>query len=153
MTTNTLPNTVILYCDGLCEPRNPGGYGCYGWIAWYDGTPFVHDWACIGHGEGITNNLAEYHAVLAALRWAVARKHRFIHAGVRVLVRTDSQLIARQIAGTWQCGTPHLIPLCNEARGLLDQLDGTIEWIPRAENDAADALSRRAYAEARRKAA
>jgi hypothetical protein len=24
--------SIVVYADGLCEPRNPEGYSCWGWL-------------------------------------------------------------------------------------------------------------------------
>jgi len=136
---------VIFYCDGLCEPSNPGGYGCWGWLAQYHGRTFKRRCGTLGRAPDMTNNRAEYAAVLDAMRDAVSILPRIRAAGLRVVFRTDSQLIANQIAGVYACRSPHLQPLCRDAQALLTQLDAAIEWIPREQNTDADALSRVAY--------
>jgi ribonuclease HI len=66
--------SLLINCDGLCEPRNPGGWACWAFVVHKAiDDEFIHDdRGCIGAGDGMTNNLAEYTAVLEALRW-VAR--------------------------------------------------------------------------------
>ena len=58
---------ITIYTDGFCEP-NPGGFACWGWVA-YDraGKELQQDFGCLGYGDGMTNNRAEYEAVLQAL--------------------------------------------------------------------------------------
>lgn len=143
---------LIFYCDGLCEPRNPGGYACWAWLAIYDGRQFRQQYGCIGHGAGMTNNEAEYEAVLQAMRYAESIKGRIHDAGLSVLVRTDSQLVVNQVSGLWQIKIPRrqIIPI----RAILfNEFQGVIEWVPREQNSDADMLTRLAYAEARRSAA
>lgn len=130
---------VTIKCDGLCEP-NPCGYGCYGWVAnGEQGEELAKDSGCVGSGEGITNNVAEYQAVIRALMWAYRRKK--FH--VRIL--TDSQLVVNQINGLWSCNAVTLRPLLDRVRRAQSHFDATFEWIPREQNEEADTLSKYAY--------
>jgi ribonuclease HI len=135
MTTEDL----VLYCDGLCEP-NPG-LACFGW------------WAADRYGRRLdygyndipgpaTNNIAEYTAVIAALRWAYKAGH------TAMTVRSDSQVLVRQITGEYGCHTPALQALLAAVQKARDLMTVAVEWIPREQNEAADALSRQAYYEA-----
>lgn len=138
------PRQIVLYADGLTEPINPGGWGCWGWVATDgNGTELASGRGCLGHGAGITNNRCEYTAALEAADWARAQG---LHD---VLLRVDSKLVAEQTAGRWACNAEHLRPLRDELRARLAAIAGRIEWVPRAQNERADALSRLAYAEAR----
>lgn len=137
---------LTIYADGLCEPCNPGGYACYGWVAIDGATEVASGKGCVGHGAGMTNNLAEYTAAIKALEWAVAGKN-----GGGVL-RTDSQLVARQFGGQWRCNDDRLRVLLARLRELAERAGCGVEWVPRENNRRADALSRQAYAEARRAA-
>ncbi len=138
----------IINCDGLCEPRNPGGFGCWGFLVVdADGNELDSGHGCIGHGPGMTNNRAEYAAVLEALAWVEAR-----NLFARVIIRTDSQLVVNQVTGKWDCNSHVLQPLCRQAQVLGLQLGALFEWIPRTQNAQADALSRRAFVEAQRQA-
>jgi ribonuclease HI len=149
-------NQITIFCDGSCEPVNPGGYACCGFVA-YEGDvsgrrgatrpdPIFDKYGCIGNGPGMTNNIAEYRAVIAALKWA---KKNF--ADRRLEFRTDSQLVVRQVNGQWDCNKEHLIVLRDQAREILFSFeDAKLIWIPRDENDVADYLTRVAYDEARR---
>lgn len=82
-----------------------------------------------------TNNVAEYEALLLALRRAAARGAR------QVRVINDSQLISRQLTGAYKVKHPSMRPLHAQALELLTQFsDWSIESVPRARNAAADAL-------------
>jgi ribonuclease HI len=128
---------VVIHCDGLCQPRNPGGYACWAWLV--TEGPTAQDFGCVAHGKEATNNIAEYAAVENALRWCLERNIQ------RPILRTDSQLVVRQINGVYGCYSPRLIPLCERAQDLLDQTKGQLEWVSRDFNEAADALSRLAF--------
>jgi ribonuclease HI len=138
---------VVIYADGLTEPTNPGGWGCWGWVATDDtGTELASGRGCLGHGAGITNNLSEYRAALEATGWALA------HGLHGITLRADSKLVVEQTAGRWACNAEHLRPQRDELRNRLGALEGQIEWIPREQNAHADELSRLAYTEARKRA-
>lgn len=132
-----------LYCDGLCEPQNPGGHATWGFVATDDAGQEVHA-ACgyIGHGPGMTNNVAEYTAVIEALKWAYTAGHRGF------TVKTDSQLVVNQVRGEWQVKAAHLDALVARVRNGLAACEAAnrITWVPREQNARADALSRQAYA-------
>jgi ribonuclease HI len=89
-------------------------------------------------GRG-TNNEAEYHGLLLALRHALA-------AGAdEVTVHGDSQLILRQVEGRYRVKAENLRSLNEEARRLLGQFaTHRLEWVPRAQNAEADAAARAA---------
>jgi ribonuclease HI len=147
-------NTLIINCDGLCEPKNPGGYGCWGWVSEYNGRPLKSRRGSLGKEPSMTNNRAEYAAVLDALLWLYSKRVHLFNHRVRVVIRSDSKLVINQINGDWACNSENLISLNKQATDLVSKLFLTsersisFEWVPRAENEAADALSRAAYAEA-----
>jgi ribonuclease HI len=149
-------NTLLLYCDGLVEPCNPGGWGCWAWLAIGPNGKRLRDArGCVGRSPDVTNNKLEYQAVIEALTYTVAKAPMLGERGIRVLVRSDSQLVIKQVLGEWGCNTPHLVPLRDKVQGLADTLNVVgvpvaFEWIPREENAEADALTRQAYQEARR---
>ena len=90
----------------------------------------------LGHG---TNNEAEYRAVIVALEEA-----RKLGAG-EVEVRTDSELLARQLLGRYKVKAPNLKPLFERARSLLRGFRRSdICHVPRGENREADRLANRA---------
>jgi len=82
-----------------------------------------------------TNNVAEYTALVRALRLAVDLGSSEVH------LLLDSKLIVEQLHGRWRVKDAKLRPLHTEARALLS---GFARWtashVPRAQNGAADAL-------------
>lgn len=86
-----------------------------------------------------TSNVAEYEALLRALEEARAR------GADEVEILADSDLLVRQIAGTFKVRSPNLAPL---HRAALEALAGFRSWrvahVPRGRNAAADALANRA---------
>lgn len=141
MSTSSAVGKIIINTDGLCEP-NPGGWATWGWAAaTQDQQEIDSSYGCIGHGADMSNNVAEYRAVLEALLTAKAK------GWLGVLVRTDSNLVVQQVNQVWGCNAKHLILMRDEAIKLLRDIGGKIEWIPRERNQRADELTRIAYAE------
>lgn len=148
-------NTLMLFCDGLCEPTNPNGWACWAWLARSpQGKRLREAYGCLGHGEGMSNNRAEYQAVIEALRYTITRADVLYDRGMGVTLYADSQLVIRQITGVYATRQPHLADLRGQVLALADELGRAgvsteFIWIPREENADADALTRRAYQEAR----
>jgi ribonuclease HI len=83
-----------------------------------------------------TNNVAEYYALLAALDYAAAN-------GISALrVRSDSELLVRQMQGRYKVKSPELKPLHERAQKVSRQLGYfAIEHVRREQNRDADALA------------
>lgn len=119
--------------DGSC-PGNPGPMGIGYTIGRYSDVPMIRVGAQVGEG---TNNIAEYHAMIAGLRHAI----RF---GMwQLSIHSDSLLLVNQIFGKWKVRDKFLRQLHGEAKQLLEILVGyTLQHVPREHNTAADTLSR-----------
>ena len=90
-----------------------------------------------------TNNVAEYRGLLAALTWAVSHGHR------QVRVRSDSELLVKQMRGEYRVKNAGLQPLHQQARSLVARLERvTFEHVPRSRNKEADRLANLAMDEA-----
>ena len=90
-----------------------------------------------------TNNVAEYRGLLAALRWATGNGVRTLH------VRSDSELLVKQMKGVYRVKNPGLLPLFEEARALTRQVGKvTFEHVRREFNRDADRLANEAMDEA-----
>jgi ribonuclease HI len=115
----------------------PAGYGVR--IEREDGT-IVELKEALTH---CTNNVAEYSGLLAALRWAVE------HGARQLLVRSDSELLVKQMRGEYRVKNPGLQPLYEEARGLVRQIGRVrFEHVRRELNAEADRLANEAMDEA-----
>jgi probable phosphoglycerate mutase len=92
-----------------------------------------------------TNNVAEYRGLLAALAWAV-------RSGIRRLdIRSDSELLVKQMRGEYRVKNAGLQPLWAEARRLVRQIgDVRFEHVRREANAEADRLANEAMDEAAR---
>ncbi|MGH9698948.1 MAG: reverse transcriptase-like protein [Candidatus Acidiferrales bacterium] len=83
-----------------------------------------------------TNNVAEYYALLAALDYAVA------HGIAALRIRSDSELLVRQMQGRYKVKSADLRPLHERAAKLARQLSYfQIEHVRREMNRDADALA------------
>jgi probable phosphoglycerate mutase len=86
-----------------------------------------------------TNNVAEYSGLVAGLRAAAE-----IDPDARVTVRMDSRLVVEQMSGRWQIKHDDMRRLAAEAAAVLPAGQVAYEWVPRAQNSAADALANEA---------
>jgi ribonuclease HI len=83
-----------------------------------------------------TNNVAEYYALLAALDYATT------HGILALRIRSDSELLVRQMQGRYKVKSPDLKPLYERASILSRQLKYfAIEHVRREQNTDADALA------------
>ncbi len=130
-----MTTALRLHVDGASR-GNPGeaGFGVH--VAAADGSEVASLYGYLGRA---TNNVAEYQALLHALRFALARGAR------EVEVFSDSELLVRQIGGRYRVRNPGLAPLFQEARQLLGRFDrARVSHVPREQNREADALANRA---------
>ncbi len=82
-----------------------------------------------------TNNVAEYRGVLLGIARAKA-----LGASELVLIN-DSELVAKQLDGTYKVKHPSMIPLFTQARAALAGFDRwSIRTVRREQNERADAL-------------
>ena len=98
--------------------------------------------ALYGYLGRATNNVAEYEALLHALRWALAQGAR------RVSVFSDSELVVKQMSGAYKVKHPDMQARNREAQGLLRRFGAArIAHVPREQNREADRLANRALDE------
>jgi len=130
---------IVAYIDGGARGNpGPAGYGVR--LETSDGT-LVGEWR--GSLGVATNNVAEYNALLAALRHAADAGHP------EVLVRSDSELLVKQMRGEYRVKHPGLQPLHRQARELMARIGNVrFEHVPRARNAEADRLANLAMDEA-----
>jgi ribonuclease HI len=122
----------VAHCDGASR-GNPGP-AAYAVIL---RTPAGATLCELGRYIGReTNNVAEYYGLIAALDYAASH-------GIRALrVRSDSELLVRQMQGRYKVKNAALKPLFERARKLSRALEYfAIEHVPRESNRDADALA------------
>lgn len=134
-------NPWTIYFDGACEPFNPGGHSTYGWIIYTPEQDVIlsgNGYVC--SGEGSTNNVAEYCALIGGLK-----AFRTLNVSdSSLLCKGDSMLVVMQLTEKWRLRKPHLKILCQQAWSLLEEimLPWNAIWIPREQNQDADDLSK-----------
>jgi ribonuclease HI len=122
---------LVLHVDGGAR-GNPGPAAVGVVLATPDGDLVEERSARIGEA---TNNVAEYRAVLLGLERA-----RELGAS-EIEIIGDSQLVARQLDGSYKVKHPAMKPLHQEAMTALAGFDRwSIRTVPRAENARADEL-------------
>lgn len=127
-----------IHIDGASR-GNPGEAGFGIRIATPGGAELA---ALYGYLGRATNNVAEYQALIHALRYALA------HGARRVKVFSDSELVVRQVEGTYKVKHPDMQPLHREATALLARFaDARVVHVPREQNREADRLANRALDE------
>ena len=128
----TKPDTVIVHTDGASR-GNPGPAAIGVVIAEPSGRVLLE------FGEALaptTNNVAEYTAVIRALE----RAHEL--GARRVQVQMDSQLVVRQLNGSYRVKHVDMLPLYRRVLELIQSFDEvTFTHVPREQNTEADRLA------------
>jgi ribonuclease HI len=139
--SNNAERVVEIWIDGSCEPINPGGTACGAYIIRCQGSKAIKCFFIVGKGKGMTSNVAEYNALIHALKklYKLALQRDFIK------IKSDSELLVKQINRLYAVKAPLLIPLYQSAKELLKGIRYQIEWIPREKNKETDRLTHIAY--------
>jgi len=125
---------MVLFCDGASR-GNPGP-GAYGFVLYHGEAVVFEEGQKLGE---VTNNIAEYTGLIEGLKAALN------HGATEITVKSDSELMVRQLNGIYKVKTPHIKTLFDEARSLLKQFSSTeITHIRREENKRADKLCNQA---------
>ncbi|MFW6059268.1 MAG: ribonuclease HI family protein, partial [Phycisphaeraceae bacterium] len=124
---------LILHIDGGAR-GNPGPAGVGVVLADADDSTPLHE---AGYYIGrATNNVAEYRGLVRGLELAAA-----MHAQ-RITVRSDSELLVRQMSGEYRVKSAALKPLHQQAQTLLRRFEQpTVEHVRRELNARADELA------------
>jgi ribonuclease HI len=129
-----MKKTMILFCDGASR-GNPGP-GAYGFVLYQNETLIFEEGQTLGV---VTNNVAEYQALICGLKAALK------HGANHIIIKSDSELMVRQLNGIYKVRTPHIQSLFQEAKNLLEQFSSNeVLHIRREENKRADALCNQA---------
>ncbi len=126
---------ILIYIDGASR-GNPGeaGFGIH--VCDAKGAERA---ALYGYLGRASNNVAEYQALIHALRWALQQGER------RVAVFSDSELGVRQVEGRYKVKHPDMIPLHREATSLLRRFEAaSVSHVRREQNRDADRLANQA---------
>jgi len=124
-----------VYFDGASR-GNPGP-AAIGWVILTGDGIVTEGSKRIGE---TTNNRAEYEGLIQALE--IADRHGFDE----VDVRSDSELVVKQVRGEWDANDPAMRERRVRARELLSQFDDwSLSHVPREINERADELANEAF--------
>jgi ribonuclease HI len=145
---------IFVNFDGLCEPANPAGIPCYGFIV-------KNERAIVSYSEyGMVNsvkpfspqansNTAEYGSAIRAMEWLIQNGYADDYANCEILMRGDSQLIMRKLKSVdYSPRATRINPLYDKAFVLRSKFPPNsikFEWVKRDENREADKLAKKAY--------
>jgi ribonuclease HI len=128
-------NKATIYTDGAAR-GNPGPAAIGVVIKDETGKVVATIAQCLGT---TTNNQAEYRAIIAGLEKAISLGAR------QVIIKSDSELVVKQINGLYRIKHVALRPLYLEVLRLTGAVESfAISYIPRTQNTAADALANQA---------
>jgi ribonuclease HI len=131
------PKRLTVYTDGA-SLGNPGPAAIGAIIKDGQGVVISRISQRIGYA---TNNQAEYTAIIAALEEAIKL------GAEEVIVRSDSELVVKQLNGRYKVKKTTLKPLYQKVVRLAGSLEAfTITHIPREQNREADSLANKALA-------
>ena len=139
-----------LFFDGSCGPKNPGGTAAYGFALMGEGleAPLEYGAGVIGSGPGMSNNVAEFHALLKGfeafnrVRVLTSDRYDNLH------VHGDSKLVIEVMSRRWKAKPDKLyFETYALADGWLsdlrkDRARVSFDWIPREMNTICDDLSK-----------
>ena len=127
-----------IYIDGASK-GNPGPSGI-GVVICHNAEAVKNISEFIGNA---TNNIAEYTALIYALKEAVVLKADTLE------IRTDSQLLARQINKVYKIRNERILDLHKQAASIMSSFKNVIvNHIPRESNKGADKLANQAVKKA-----
>lgn len=125
----------MIFTDGASR-GNPGP-ASYGFVIKENNKIFYQEGKFIGV---TTNNVAEYTAVLQALKYAKNQKDI-----KEIIIYCDSKLVAEQLSGNFKIKAKHLKPLIEQIKILEMELgEVSYQHIPRSQNSEADKLANQA---------
>lgn len=125
---------VSVYCDG--GSRGNPGEAAYGFVVYDQSGKQLH---AQGKRIGIaTNNIAEYSAVVAALKWLVEH----LNENTSIQFYLDSTLVTNQMNGVFKIKNENLRGYVYEAKKLEVKLSQKVKYtsIPREQNKMADKM-------------
>jgi ribonuclease HI len=127
--------TIVIYTDGASK-GNPGPSGAGAVITDTSGNVLREISMFLGT---MTNNQAEYQALILALKEAAGLRPE------KLIIKSDSQLMVKQISGEYKVKDAELISLFNLVQHQLRIIKSwEIDFIPRDENSRADKLANEA---------
>ncbi len=134
---------LLVQTDGAYRGKD-GGVASYGYVVSRGSKTLREDYGLLLEDRA-TNNYAEYMAVIKALEWLKKSNVDFD----KIVIRTDSQLVVKQINGEWSVNSDNMRDLWEESKELIASFedrskDVKIEHVSRENNIKADELTQQA---------
>lgn len=134
-------NKLTCWIDGATAKSNPSDCLGLGVVIHEEGDTELSEYTIKVLCENGTNNLAEYLALEKALD--ILNKNQ--NHNNKILIHTDSKLVANQMNGFWNIKEGPYTETAQLCKRILKRFTNIrISWIPREENKHADALSKEA---------
>ncbi len=132
--------TIILYADGAYRGKK-GGVASYGYLVRKGSKTMRKDYGILLE-DRVTNNYAEYTAIIKGLKW-IKRSDLLFD---KLIIRSDSQLVIKQVNEEWSVKSGNLKDLYREVKDLIACLEGEgrsveLVHVGREHNEEADELS------------
>lgn len=135
-----MTNQLLAWTDGSIE----GGHAVGGWVLRKsDGRVVAKGTIDLG-SEDVTNNRAEYAAVVDLLDRVLSLN---LDLTQDLIIHSDSKLLVEQVNDKYKCRNAALKKYRDRIWEQLELYAGNVEfkWVPREQNQEADAISRSLY--------
>jgi ribonuclease HI len=130
------------YIDGACEP-NPSGEAGYGIVIKDEtGKTLTSLAGYVGVGRTMTNNVAEYAALVSLFQWL--KRNKIDEMGDHLTILSDSEMLVKQMTGKYRVLKGLYVKWWEKAVDELVKLKPMKIYythIPRESNTEADRLS------------
>ena len=133
-------DTITVQTDGAYRGKD-GGVGSYGYLVKKDSKTVREDYGILLE-DRVTNNYAEYKALIKALEWIKDSDLDFD----KINIKSDSQLVVKQVNGEWSVKSDNLRDLYREVIDLIKSYkdrskEVNVQHVYRENNIKADELS------------
>ena len=135
----TTPRTahVHIYVDG--SSRGNPGPSAIGIAIFPEGDKTIPIYECSRHIGAATNNIAEYEALIHALKWIKQKEP------AEATIYMDSELVYKQVMGRYRVKNPRMKVQLKRVRHLCEcSTQITFQLIPREDNTHANRLAQKA---------
>lgn len=130
-------NSLLIYVDGSSRGNpGPSGIGIVVFASVEQTKPIQEISKYIGI---TTNNMAEYEAVISALKWIVKSNNKC------ATIKLDSELVYNQVIGKYKVRSPRMAVQLKRVKILKAKTKNlSFQLIPRSDNKSADHLAQKA---------
>lgn len=131
---------ILLEADGAYRGKD-GGVASFGYLVKKDSKTVREDYGIMLE-DRVTNNYAEYMAVIKGLEWIKGSDLEFD----KIIIRSDSQLVVKQVNGEWSVNSDNMKDLHKDVRELIKFFEEKnksvmVKHVDRENNIKADELS------------